>query len=101
MQLTEFVMLLPHLGVLTIPSLRMDLSNRFLPGTRVETTFPIDKAKLGESFLWPPVQIPPFDGPPVDFTNATNNGYSKQAYFFDGGNSSLITVGPSTPKIAP
>jgi hypothetical protein len=48
-----------------------DLNHKILPGTRVATTFPIDP------------------------------GYSKQAYYFDSDATSLITVGPSTPKIAP
>jgi hypothetical protein len=79
-------------GVLT------DLQHRVLPGSKVETTFPVDRSKLGESFLWPPQQQPPFDGPPVDNTHTTGHGYSKQAYFFGDG-SSLVTVGPSLPKI--
>lgn len=78
-----------------------DLSHKILPGTRVATTFPIDPDNLAESFLWPPVQQFPFDQPPVNNEHATNQGYSKQAYFFDSDATSLITVGPSTPKIAP
>ncbi len=79
-------------GVLT------DLQHRELPGSKVETTFPVDRSKLGESFLWPPQQLPPWDGPPVDNRYTTGHGYSKQAYFFGDG-SSLVTVGPSLPKI--
>jgi len=81
-------------GVLT------DLHRRELPGSKVETTFPVDPDKLEESFNWPAEQLQPFDRPPLDFTNTTGHGYSKQAYFFDGGASSLVTVGPSLPKIA-
>jgi hypothetical protein len=82
-------------GILT------DLQHRPLPGSKVETTFPVDLATLPDSFQWPPVQNPPFDAPPVDNAHTTGNGYSKQAYFFDGGVNSLVTVGPSLPKIAP
>ncbi|HSE19897.1 MAG TPA: hypothetical protein VLB46_22740 [Pyrinomonadaceae bacterium] len=81
-------------GVLT------NLHHRELPGSKVETTFPVDPDKIGESFNWPPEQVEPFRKPPLDFTNTTGHGYSKQAYFFDGGSSSLVTVGPSLPKIA-
>jgi hypothetical protein len=86
----------PHFsshGVLT------DLQHNVIPGSKVETTFPVDPAGIGDAFKWPPTQKPPFDGPPVDNTNTTSNGYSKQAYFFSEG--SLVTVGPSLPKIAP
>jgi hypothetical protein len=78
-----------------------DLNHKIIPGTRVATTFPIDPTSLDESFQWPPVQVAPFDQPPVNKLHSTNQGYSKQAYFFDSDATSLITVGPSTPKIAP
>lgn len=78
-----------------------DLNHKILPGTRVATTFPIDPGSLNESFLWPPEQVAPFDQPPVNNLHSTNQGYSKQAYYFDSDATSLITVGPSTPKIAP
>ncbi len=86
----------PHFssyGVLT------DLLHNELPGSKVETTFPVDRSKLGQSFLWPNEQPEPFLHPPLDNTNTTGHGYSKQAYFFGDG-SSLVTVGPSLPKIA-
>lgn len=76
-----------------------DLQHRKLEGSKVETTFPVDRSKLGEGFLWPPVQPEPFLHPPLDNTNTTGHGYSKQAYWF-GGDDSLVTVGPSLPKIA-
>jgi hypothetical protein len=85
----------PHFsshGVLT------DLQHRVIEGSRVATTFPVDPAKFGNTTKFPPVQDPPFDAPPVDEENTTGNGYSKQAYFFPDG-SSLVTVGPSLPKI--
>jgi hypothetical protein len=86
-----------------------DLKHRVLAGSRVETTFPVDPTKLPDTKLWPSAQPgPPWDAPPLDPTNTgewslTGNplftGYSKQAYFFDGGVNSLVTVGPSNPKI--
>jgi hypothetical protein len=82
-------------GILT------DLQHRPLPGSKVETTFPVDVEKLPDSFQWPPVQPSPFDRPPLDNAHTTGHGYSKQAYFFDDGANSLVTVGPSLPKIAP
>jgi hypothetical protein len=80
-------------GVLT------DLHHNELPGSKVETTFPVDPARIGGAFQWPPKQPAPFDRPPLDDTNTTGHGPSKQAYFFGDG-SSLVTVGPSLPKIA-
>jgi hypothetical protein len=70
-----------------------------LPGTRVATTFPVDPTKFNETETWPPRQYEPFDSPPLDFTNTTNHGYSKQAYFFENDRDSFVTVGPSLPKI--
>src|SRR6185295_3200431 len=81
-------------GVLT------DLQHRELPGSKVETTFPVDRAKLPDTIQWPPVQEKPWDAPPLDPTHTLGHGYSKQAYFFNGGADSLVTVGPSLPKIA-
>jgi hypothetical protein len=76
-----------------------DLQHRLIEGSRVETTFPVDPAQFGETSKFPPVQDPPWDAPPVNNENTTGNGYSKQSYFFPGGDS-LTTVGPSLPKIA-
>jgi hypothetical protein len=86
----------PHFsshGVLT------DLEHNPILGSAVETTFPIDPANVGDAFKWPPPQKPPFDAPPVVATNAVSPGASKQAYFFDNRANSLVTVGPSLPKI--
>ena len=90
-------------GVLT------DLARNRIPGSRVETTFPVDPKQFPETTLWPPEQKPPWDAPPVNQKNTTGNGYSKQAYFFNGHTDDkgeyhpkdyLVTVGPSLPKIA-
>jgi len=80
-------------GVLT------DLDQGELPNSRAERTFPIDLSALPEVFQWPPAQQEPFDEPPVHGEHTTPPGPSKQAYFFGDG-SSLVTVGPSLPKIA-
>ncbi len=80
-------------GVLT------DLHHNVVPDSKVETTFPVDPAGIGDAFKWPPKQPAPFDRPPLNNENTTGHGYSKQAYFFADG--SLVTVGPSLPKIAP
>lgn len=82
-------------GILT------DLQHNEILGSAVETTFPIDPSSVGEAFKWPPPQKTPFDGPPVVNTNAVSPGPSKQAYFFDNRENSLVTVGPSLPKIVP
>src|ERR1700688_57844 len=84
-------------GVLT------DLQHRVIEGSRVETTFPVDPKDLAETENFPPPQEgPPFNIPPVNNEHTTSNGYSKQAYFFPGDpeESSLVTAGPSLPKIA-
>src|SRR4029078_9890002 len=80
-------------GVLT------DLRGVVLPGSKVETTSPGDPANLPQTIVWPPVQVQPFNQPPVDNLNTTGHGDSKQAYFFNDGVESLVTVGPSLPKI--
>ncbi len=76
-----------------------DLLGEQIPGTRVATTFPVDPTKFDETGTFPPEQEQPFDKPPVDNTNTTNNGYSKQAYYFNNDQDYFVTVGPSLPKI--
>lgn len=71
-----------------------------LPGSKVETTFPVDPAAIGGAFQWPKKQKPPWDGPPTDPTNTTGIGFSKQFYDLGDGNT-FVTVGPSLPKITP
>lgn len=76
-----------------------DLDGNVIPGTRVATTFPVDPSKFGETGLWPPPQVEPFDEPPTNNTNTTGNGYSKQAYYFNNDKDFFVTIGPSLPKI--
>jgi hypothetical protein len=80
-------------GVLT------DLGRGGLPDSEVERAFPIVLSALPGEFRWPPPQQAPFDGPPVEGRETIPPGPSKQAYFFADG-SSLVTVGPSLPKVA-
>lgn len=81
-------------GVLT------DLCHKVLPGSKVETTFPVDPNQFPDTVKFPPKQDRPYDLPPLDPTNTTGNGYSKQAYYLNS-HDSFVTVGPSLPKIAP
>jgi len=82
-----------------------DLLHNEIPGSAVETPFPVREEDFPATILWPPEQQPPWTGPPLDHTdpagrNVTEVGYSKQAYFFNNRRDALITVGPSLPKIA-
>src|SRR6185503_12158518 len=76
-----------------------DLQGNVLPGTRVATTFPVDPTKFGETGLWPPEQVEPFDAPPVSPKETTGIRNSKQAYYFNNDKDSFVTAGPSIPKI--
>lgn len=76
----------------------VDFQHNVLPGMTSRLSFPIKDLNIDDAFTFPPVQPEPFDEPPRDFTNTTGHGFSKQAYFFGGGDS-LVTVGPSLPKI--
>ena len=76
-----------------------DLNNNRLPGSSLETTLPIDPAKLSEVFQWPPPQPAPFNKPPIDSTHVTGVGFTKQIHSFADG-SSFVTIGPALPKIA-
>ena len=75
-----------------------DLHGRVQPGTRIETSLRVHVKVLPGTYEWPPEQPEPFDQPPSVPTNTDPVGQSKQAYFFADG-SSLVTVGPSVPKI--
>jgi len=77
-----------------------DLRHGLIPGSEVRTTFPVDPAAFPGTIEFPPPQVEPFDAPPLDNTNVTGIGFSKQAYFFNGGADYFVTVGPSIPKIA-
>ena len=79
-----------------------DLRGQPLKGSRSETALPTDPAALPLVFKWPNEQGAPFSKipPNVDSTNVSTLGFSKQEYFFgDEDPSSLVTVGPSLPKI--
>ena len=75
-----------------------DLQGRVLQGSSCRTSLRVEASKIGETYKWPPEQPAPFDQPPSKFENTDPLGHSKQAYFFDDG-SSLVTTGPSVPKL--
>jgi hypothetical protein len=75
-----------------------DLSLRPLPGSKIETTLPVDLSQFGGVVQWPNPQKPPFGKPPVDGTNTAPGGSSRQAYDFGNGNT-LVSVGPAVPKL--
>ena len=77
----------------------VDFQHNRLPGMFSRLSFPIRDVDVDDASRWPPVQPEPFDEPTLYEVHANKNGFSKQAYFFDGGESSLVTVGPSLPKI--
>ncbi|SRR5258706_3038738 len=75
-----------------------DLSGRVLRGSSCRTGLKIHISDLPETEKWPPPQPEPFDDG-ISIPDHTDPlGHSKQAYFFPDG-SSLVTTGPSVPKI--
>ncbi|HKD14877.1 MAG TPA: hypothetical protein VKE71_10045 [Candidatus Angelobacter sp.] len=82
----------------TVKGVITDLHADHLPGTSVETAFPLDPALLGTVTQWPDPQSQPFNQPPVDNKNTTSIGYSKQSHNF-GNNNTIVAVGPSLPKL--
>ncbi|HEV7892447.1 MAG TPA: hypothetical protein VGP08_17515 [Pyrinomonadaceae bacterium] len=75
-----------------------DLSGRVLPGSKCATSLQVDATKVVTLYKWPPEQPSPFDQPPSEFANTDPLGHSKQAYFFND-KDSLVTTGPSVPKV--
>jgi hypothetical protein len=75
-----------------------DLDGRVLRGSSCRTSLKVDITKLPETEHWPPPQPAPFDDGVSIFDHTDALGHSKQAYFFPDG-SSLVTTGPSVPKI--
>jgi hypothetical protein len=75
-----------------------DLSGRTLPGSKCSTSLQVDKAKADTLYKWPPEQPLPYDEPPSKPENTDPLGHSKQAYFFND-EDSLVTTGPSVPKV--
>jgi len=78
----------------------VDFRRREHTGLTSILCFPIKDLDPQAGLRFPNPQPSPFDEPPVDPTNTRENGFSKQAYFLGGGDS-LVTVGPSLPRIAP
>ena len=75
-----------------------DLHGRVLRNSSCRTSLKVDISKLPETEQWPPPQPEPFDDGNSIFDHTDALGHSKQAYFFPDG-SSLVTTGPSVPKI--
>lgn len=76
----------------------IDLTGMVLNGGQFETVFPF-KFELAQYIpVWPARQGGPFDVPPVNGANTADFGFSKTNFIFPGGDS-LVTVGPSIPKI--
>ena len=75
-----------------------DLRGRVLRESSCRTSLKVDITKLPETGEWPPPQPEPFDDGNSIFDHTDALGHSKQAYFFPDG-SSLVTTGPSVPKI--
>jgi hypothetical protein len=77
-----------------------DFEHRIIDGCWSQLSFPIRGLDLRSLYVWPPEQPGPFDKPEQNDPEVTSTKvYSKQAYFFDDGESSLVTVGPSLPKV--
>jgi hypothetical protein len=77
-----------------------DLNGRTLPGSKCKTSLQVDATQIGTLYLWPPEQPEPYDEPPSKPENTDPLGHSKQAYFFND-TDSLVTTGPSVPKVQP
>jgi hypothetical protein len=77
----------------------VDFQHNRLPGMFSRLSFPIGNVDIRDVNVWPRPQPDPFDKPPQDERPTEKHGFSKQAYFFDSGSSSLVTVGPSLPKV--
>lgn len=75
-----------------------DLRGYVLQGSSCRTSLKVDISKLPETEQWPPPQPEPFDDGVSKFAHTDALGHSKQAYFFPD-DSSLVTTGPSVPKI--
>lgn len=86
-----------EIGYFSSHGILTDLDGHEIPGSKVETTFPASLKIIGGTEQYPKEQPRPFDRPPLDPEATTDNGYSKQAYFFEDGY--FVTVGPSLPKI--
>lgn len=75
-----------------------DLDGGVLRGSSCRTGLKIHISSLPETEKWPPPQPEPFDDGISKPDHTDPLGHSKQAYFFPDG-SSLVTTGPSVPKI--
>jgi len=77
-----------------------DLQGNPYPGSRGESSLPVEVSELLAAVKWPPPQPEPFTKPPPNNENTTTLGFAKNLIAFPDG-SSLGTVGPSLAKIVP
>lgn len=75
----------------------VDLSGKRIPGSQILAALPVDLARLGDTFTWPPKQSEPFGELPIDSTNV-NVGFARNSFKFGDGHS-VVTVGAAVPKI--
>jgi hypothetical protein len=80
-----------------------DISDNEVEGSKFETVFPFDPQVIPPNVGRFPEAGPPFDKPPVDgrytSTDTGSGGFSKTNFVFPD-QSSIVTVGPSIPKLA-
>lgn len=76
-----------------------DIQREVIDGSFFDTVFPFELATIPGISAWPRPQGGPFNRPPVDSRDTTAPGYSKTQFTFADG-STLVTVGPSIPKLA-
>ncbi len=77
-----------------------DLAGRKIPGSEILAALPVDLARLGDTFQWPPEQPKPFDKLPVVYPNSSDVGFARNSFDFGDG-SSLVTVGAAIAKTLP
>ena len=75
----------------------VDFSGAKLPGSQILAALPVDIAKLGDTFTWPPRQAEPLGELPIDATNV-NVGFARNSFRFGDGNS-IVTVGAAIAKV--
>jgi hypothetical protein len=81
-----------------------DLQEEEIGDSRFETVFPFNPPEMLPNIGIFPSAGPPFDRPPVDgrytSTDTHSGGFSKTNFVFpDRDHSSIVTVGPSIPKL--
>jgi hypothetical protein len=92
----------PHSWFFHIIGPLTDINDREVEGSQFETVFPFDPQRISLHVGIFPQAGPPFDRPPVDgnhtSTDTGSGGFSKTNFVFPD-QSSIVTVGPSIPKL--